>query len=70
MKDELKKYKVVRFFQRRDLDSQTIIDSCPLEEAQEHCQDPETDSNTCTNQESLERTRKFGPWFDGYLEII
>lgn len=37
-----------------------------LEEAQEHCNDPETSSSTATSPEAVERTETFGPWFDGY----
>ena len=39
-----------------------------LEEAQEHCSDPETSSSSCTSEEGLERTEKRGPWFDCYYE--
>ena len=35
-----------------------------LEEAQEHCSDPETSSSTATNPVLDDR----GPWFDGYDE--
>ena len=39
-----------------------------LEEAQEHCKDPETSSSTCTSAAGKARTRRMGPWFDGYEE--
>jgi hypothetical protein len=37
-----------------------------LEEAQKHCSDPETSSRICKKPENIARTKKFGPWFDGY----
>jgi hypothetical protein len=39
-----------------------------LEEAQAHCNDPETSASTCTEQEGLDYTEAHGPWFDGYEE--
>lgn len=39
-----------------------------LEEAREHCSDPETSSKTCTEEENIQHTEQFGPWFDGYDE--
>ena len=39
-----------------------------LEQAQAHCQDPETSSRTCTKAANVRRTRERGPWFDGYTE--
>jgi hypothetical protein len=39
-----------------------------LEEAQEHCEDPETSSETATSPEAREYTKRHGPWFDGYTE--
>ncbi len=37
-----------------------------LEQAQAHCQDPNTSSRTCTNAVGRRRTKNLGPWFDGY----
>ena len=39
-----------------------------LEEAQSHCQDPETSSSSCTNSSGKVRTRRLGQWFDAYEE--
>lgn len=39
-----------------------------LEEAQEHCSDPETSSRSCTDPELIALTEERGPWFDGYDE--
>ena len=60
-------FKVVRnFFEGR---SRTIAKGLTLAEAQRHCQDPETSSSTCTSAEGKARTRRSGPWFDGYDEM-
>lgn len=58
-------YKIVRHF-LQERESPTIKTGLTLEEAQAHCQDPETSSRTCSTTEGLERTRNEGPWFDGY----
>jgi hypothetical protein len=39
-----------------------------LEEAKEHCSDPETSYNTCTEDDKKAITEKMGPWFDGFDE--
>lgn len=49
-------------------DNEFIKGGLTLEEAQEHCQDPETSSSTCEESEGIERTAEFGQWFDGYNE--
>jgi hypothetical protein len=46
----------------------TIKTGLTLEEAQAHCNDPETSSRTCTNPTPLRYTKKVGQWFDGYTE--
>lgn len=61
-------YKIVRMFQR-DYPRRTIATGLTLEEAQRHCRDPETSSSTCTSAAGKARTRKYGPWFDGYEEM-
>lgn len=58
-------YKIVRHFQNSD--RKTVIDTgLTLEQAQSHCQDPETSSSTCTQPVNVNRTRQSGAWFDGY----
>lgn len=37
-----------------------------LEQAQAHCKDPQTSSRTCTTYDGRMRTKRNGPWFDGY----
>lgn len=60
-------YKIVRnYFNNRS--PSTVKRGLSLNEAQEHCQDPETSSSTCTNSEGRQRTKNFGQWFDGYTE--
>lgn len=60
-------YKIVRYYERGS--RRTIESGVTLEEAQAHCNDPETSSKTCTNRAGRERTRKMGAWFDGYVKI-
>lgn len=62
-------YKIVRmYFNSTRWPRRTIATGLTLEEAQKHCQDPETSSSTCTNAIGRKRTRERGPWFDGYRE--
>lgn len=61
-------YAIVRFFQDSGLDRETIDTGLSLDEAQDHCNDPETSSSTCEGEEGTERTERYGPWFDGYEE--
>ena len=67
---EMPKYYIVRMFQDRDKRSYRVpgMGGLTLEEAQAHCQDPETSSKTCTSAAGRRRTRQHGPWFDGYEE--
>ncbi len=60
----MERYKIVRFFQNRP--KRTIYTGMTLEQAQEHCKDPETSSKTCTKAAGKARTRRYGQWFDGY----
>jgi hypothetical protein len=61
-------YKIVRFFQDGNVPSEVIVRGLTLEQAQAHCQDPETSSSTATGEAAQRRTEQFGPWFDGYEE--
>jgi len=64
-------YKIVRFyFNDRGTSRQrrVIEQGLTLEQAQAHCQDPETSSSTCTKAAGKARTRQRGPWFDGYYQ--
>lgn len=58
-------FSIVRFF--RDSDRRNVIATgLSLEEARAHCSDPETSSSTCIGVNGKARTRRNGPWFDGY----
>jgi hypothetical protein len=58
-------YDIVRFYEG-DHDTEVIERSVTLAEAQEHCRDPETSSETATGAEAAARTAAYGRWFDGY----
>lgn len=60
-------YKIVRYFYRNSR-KRTIATGLTLEEAQAHCNDPETSSKTATSAKSRRYTERNGPWFDGYEE--
>ena len=53
-------YKRVRMIS--DGYNKTIMSGLTLEEAQAHCQDPETSGSTCSD------LSKRGMWFDAYVE--
>ena len=59
-------YKIVRSYMNGP--SRTIETGLTLEEAQEHCRDPETSSKTATSYAGRRRTKTRGAWFDGYQE--
>ena len=60
-------YEIVRFFFRSP-DKEVIKTGLTREEAEEHCEDPETSSETCTSDEMVEYTKKHGAWFDGFTK--
>lgn len=57
-------YEIVRYFFKGE--KQVIRQGLTLEEAQEHCNDPETSSKTASAKTLREVGE--GPWFDGYRE--
>jgi hypothetical protein len=61
-------YEVVRFYQDPDIPNEVIKSGLSLEEAQAHCNDPETSSSTATSPAARQLTIDAGPWFDGYRE--
>jgi hypothetical protein len=60
-------YRIVRMF-RDSGRNYTIARNLTLKEAQEHCNNPNSSSSTCTGKTGKARTRKCGPWFDGYTD--
>jgi len=57
-------YKIMRYFKNGN--EEVIKTGLTLEEAQEHCNDPETSSRTAKNADDY--TEQHGEWFDGYDE--
>jgi hypothetical protein len=60
------RYRIVRMYFKGG--KRVIASNLTLEEAQAHCQNPETSSSTCTTSAGRARTRRMGAWFDGYEE--
>jgi len=61
-------YNIIRFWANG---ARRVVDiGLTLEQAQSHCKDPQTNSETCTNKAGKDRTRKTGPWFDGFSDTI
>lgn len=58
-------YKIVRFYFKGG--SRIIKRGLTLEQAQEHCSNPETSSRGTSNRARI-ITRRHGIWFDGYKE--
>ena len=59
-------YKIVRMYFEGG--KRVVKKGLTLEQAQAHCQDPETSSSTCTTAAAKKITKTMGPWFDGYEE--
>ena len=64
MSIDTQKYKIVRMYFKGG--KRTINTGLTLEQAQEHCSNPETSSSTCTLAKNVRRTKTMGAWFDGY----
>lgn len=60
-------YKIVRVYKDRGA-KRVIKKNLTLQEAQEHCRDPETFSATCKKRHNVRRTAMYGAWVDGYQE--
>lgn len=63
--EDTQRYKIVRHFMRSNR-KLVLFTNQTLAMAQSWCGDPETSSRTCTSAEGKARTRRCGPWFDGY----
>ena len=60
-------FRIVRHFFRSNR-KVTIYTGLTEGEAQEHCRDKNASSRTATDKAGIARTRKSGPWFDGYTD--
>ena len=56
-------YRIVRFYQRGHTKRKILKEGLTFDEAQDHCNNPETSSSTSSdNSHAL----AYGLWFDGY----
>ena len=62
-----KKYKIIRMYQHFLKSSKIIKVNLTKEQALKHCNDIQTSSSTCTNEEGIKHTQKNGHWFDGFI---
>lgn len=62
------KYKIVRCYFNAGIRSRVMQTGLTLEQAQAHCNDPETSSRTATSKAGRATTRRVGKWFDSYTE--
>ena len=61
-------YRIVRLHRDDNRNRPCLRQGLTLEEAQEHCSDPETSYSTCEEEEGKEYTERHGAWFDAYEE--
>lgn len=59
-------YKIIRHYFNGG--KRVIMTGLNLQQAQDWCSDPETSSSTATSSRAKARTRRMGPWFDGYTD--
>jgi hypothetical protein len=59
-------YNIVRFYFSGSCRRRIIQRHVSLEEAQQHCSNPETSSSTAQGYAARLPARRLGPWFDGY----
>lgn len=59
-------YRVVRHYRDEPENNTIIKEGLTLAEAQAHCCDPETSSETARSNWAQIETAEHGPWFDGY----
>jgi hypothetical protein len=62
-------FQIIRYHQDSDIESIVLKTVGTLEQAQEHCNDPETSSRTCREPAACDYTEIYGSWFDGYREV-
>ncbi len=56
-------YNVYRYYFRQPGRKRLILAHVHIDEAQAHCNNPETSSSTCTTSGCKLRTKRMGPWF-------
>ena len=63
-------YRVVRFYfsHPSGIRRRIVHKRVTLAEAQAHCRDIESSASTAQGAAAHRRTRRVGPWFDGYEE--
>lgn len=59
-------YRIVRTFESKPASRKGLPSGLTLEQAQEHCRDLNTSSSTAWKTSAVERTKRYGRWFDGY----
>lgn len=61
-------YKIVRYYANLHRGQRTLLTGLTLEEAKEHCNNPETSSATAVSRGAEEHTKTYGAWFDGWAK--
>ena len=61
-------YDVVRYYFNAGIRKRVIKSGVPLWQAKLHTNNPETSSSTAKGKVARARTRRVGPWFDGYTK--
>lgn len=61
-------YRIERFYQADEFDTEVVATGLSEAEAKAHCKDPESSSRTASSEEARQRTEERGPWFDGFAE--
>jgi hypothetical protein len=64
----VKRYMIVRFHAADGYGPVKRRHGLTLEEAREHCRDPESSSSTAKGVVAILYTAEYGTWFDGYTE--
>lgn len=59
-------YSIIRYYENPDLGPELVTTGLTLDQAQAHCNNPETSSETATGDIARRRTAEYGRWFDGY----
>lgn len=67
----IERYRIRRFYRNglpngKYSSTRGLPSGLTLEQAQAHCQDLNTSSSTAWKSSAIARTRRYGPWFDGY----